>query len=772
MTKATRLAVVFCSLLLAGVDAAAQTGDTAVRGVVRDRSGAVVPGVTMTLKPVEAGTARTTVTDAEGTYEFDDVPAGAYELEAVLSGFGRETAAVRAEAGQVRTMDVALRIAPLSETVTVTRSASDRAAVPNAVSVIQGEDIQTFHRKVSPAEAFTGIPGLFVENRRNFSLSGGVQLAMRSPLPRFGIRGIQIVQDGIPLTLADGTTEPTNLDLGSVGRVEILKGPSSVLYGNSAGGVVSLRTEFPASDSLVVEPDIQFGSYGYQHQQVKLHGTRGKVSYLVNASRLEVDGFRDHSAAEARRANFVIRAALSADTELQGVFNLYDLPFGESAATIALDDARNNPTTVRPQAFTQGWGESSTQGQGGVTLEHRFGGGHVFRSTGWGLWRDVFNPIPFAVVELSRGASGFRSEYEGATRVSPALSLAWTTGVDVSSQGDDRLESENAGVPAGGGLTRPGNPTIDQREEVLSVGPFLQGRAALGNRWVVSGGARYDYFDFSAEDNFLSDGDQSGGRTLGEISPMVGATFAVTDQLNLYSNFATAFQTPTTVELSNTPTGAGGFNEELEPEDLRTFEVGARGALDPWGVRFAIGAYFSRLENALVQFTRPDEATFFRNAGEASRNGIEAQVEWTPMARLSTRAAYTYQDYDFIRFVAPEGDFSGNKEPGVPPHQFFAAASYEAPFGLFSAVELRSLGAYPVNSSNSIANWAYQVVNLRFGLDRRLGGVGIRPYLGIDNLFDERYNASAITNSVGNRFFEPAPGREIYVGLTISAELF
>ena len=758
------------SVLASAIASSAQTPAT-VQGSVYDRTGALVPGVTMTLSPVQSGTARTAVTDARGTYEFDGLPAGQYELQAVLTGFGSETASVTAAAGEARTVDITLLIAPLSEVVTVTRSQQDRATVPNAVSIVQGDQIQSFQRRVSPAEAFAGIPGFFVENRRNFSLSGGVQLAIRAPLPRFGIRGLQIVQDGVPLTLADGTTEPTNMDLGSLGRVEILRGPSSVLYGNSAGGVISLRTEFPSPGTLVVQPDVQFGSYGYQHQQLKVQGSSGKVSYLVNASHLEMDGFRTHSAGEVRRANIIFRAALSPSTELRGVFNVYDLPFGESANTLTLADARNNPRSIRPQAITQGWGESTTQGQGGVSLEHDFGAGRLFRATGWGLWRDVRNPIPFAVIDLGRKASGFRSEYEGSSRLS-SVPVTWTAGVDVSSQGDNRLESENDGVPSGGGPTRAGDVVIDQREEVLSVGPFVQARAELGNRWGVTAGARYDYYDFSADDHFLSDGDQTGGRTLDAVSPMAGVTFVVSDQLNLYSNFATAYQTPTTVELSNTPTGAGGFNDQLDPENLKTFEVGARGSIDAWRLRFEAGTYFSRLENALVQFARPDEAIFFRNAGEASRNGLEALVEWRPTSRILTRLSYTYQDFEFTRFMAPEGDFTGNHEPGVPPHQLFVAASYDAPFGLHSAVQLRSVAAYPVNNTNTIENWAYQVVDLKLGLDRRWKDVRFRPFVGIDNLFDERYNGSTIANSLGNRFFEPSPGREVYVGLTIGANLF
>ncbi|MGE4054018.1 MAG: TonB-dependent receptor [Vicinamibacterales bacterium] len=770
-----QLAILLCCLLVSGgvssAQGAQQTQQTTIRGTVRDRTGAVIPGVSLTLTPVQTGTSSAAVSDSVGAYEFEGVAPGDYELRAVLSGFGSEVVPIGTQAGETQTVDVTLRIAPLAETITVTRSEEDQAAVPNAVTVIQGEDIQAFQRRVSPAEAFAGIPGVFAENRRNFSLSGGVQLAIRSPLPRFGMRGVQIVQDGIPLTMADGTTEPTNLDLGSMGRVEIIRGPSSVLYGNSAGGVVSVQTEFPAAGRLVAEPDIQFGSNGYQHQQVKLHGSAGKVSYLVNASHLETDGFRTHSAAEVRRANTVLRVALSPSTEIRGVFNLYDLPFGESAATIALDDARNNPKTVRPQALTQGWGESTTQGQGGITIEHRFAGGQVFRGTGWGLWRDVFNPIPFAVVELNRGAFGFRTEYEALTRVS-TVPVTWTTGVDFSSQGDDRLESENDGVPFPGALTRPGAPVISQREEVLSIGPFVQARAVLADRWTVTGGVRFDYYDFSATDRLLADGDQSGSRGLDAVSPMAGLTYVATDQLNLYTSYATAYQTPTTVELSNTPSGIGGFNDELDPEDLSTFEFGARGVVDRWQLRFGASAYFSQLDNALVQFARPDEAIFFRNAGEASRNGIETLVEWRPVPRLAARLAYTYQDYEFTDFRAPEGDFTGNTEPGVPPHQLFLGANYETSFGLFTAAELRAIDAYPVNSSNTIENWAYQVANVRFGFNRRWNGFVIRPFLGIDNLFDERYNGSTITNSLGDRFFEPAPGREVYGGFTIRAELF
>jgi iron complex outermembrane receptor protein len=561
------------------------------------------------------------------------------------------------------------------------------------------------------------------------------------------------------------------MDLGSAGRIEVVRGPSSVLYGNSAGGVISLQTEFPSSAPLVIEPDVQVGSFGYDRFAVKLGGTAGDTSYLASLSRMDVEGFRQNSAAEVRRANFVVRHAVSPNTEVRGVFNLFDQPFGESASTITEADARNNPTSVRPQAFTQGWGERARQGQYGLTVEHAFASGNLVRATGWGVWRDVWNPIPFGLIDLGRTGGGVRTEYSAST-AALARPLTWTAGVDLSFQRDDREEFENAGVPPGGIMTTAGDRTLAQDESVSSFAPFIQARLALDEQWTLTAGVRYDYFDFTATDRFLDDGDQSGGRTLDALSPMVGITFAAREELNVYANFATAYQTPTTVELSNRPEGAGGFNDALEPEDLRSFEVGARGGVGQANLRYEVAAYFSTLDNAFVEQQRDDEQTYFTNAGRTSRNGLEMMVNWEAAPGLDTYLSYTFQDFTFDVFRTDTADFSGNKEPGAPGHQFYLGASFAAPEGLRASAQARRVAAYPVNNANTFENWAYTVVDLRLGWDGVWNNITVQPFLGIENLLDERYNSSTISNSLGNRYYEPSPGREFFVGVTVGAGLF
>jgi iron complex outermembrane receptor protein len=545
-----------------------------------------------------------------------------------------------------------------------------------------------------------------------------------------------MLQDGIPLTTADGTTQPGNIDLGSTGQVEIIRGPSSVLYGNSAGGVVSFRTQLPSSRPLSVEPDIQLGSYGYQRMQVKASGTKGDVGYLMNLTRMKTDGYRDHSSAELRQANAVIRAELSSATDLRGVFNFADVPFAESPSTTTLELARNSPQSVRQLAIDQGFGESSTQGQGGVTLEHDFGDGQLLRGTGWAMWRDVWNPIPFRIVDLGRTGAGFRSEYVRSRQVG-SVPVTLTAGFDAAYQRDDRTEHVNGGVGSDGRAEETGL-LLDQLERVYSIGPFAQASFAPWPRWNLTAGLRYDYHDFHAFDHLLDDGDQSGGRTLDAVSPAVGATYSATPDLNIYGGFATGFEMPTTQELSNRPSGEGGFNTDLEPEYLKTLEFGVRGLVAGGELRYDITGYLSSLENALVRFERADEQEFFQNAGESTRRGVEVLLEWKPIPRLSTRLAYTYQNFRFKRFETDRDDFSGKREPGAPPHQLFAGITHDAPFGLRSTAQLRWVDAYPVNNANSVSNWAFWVVDLRFGLDRRWHGVDFRPFVGIDNLFNER----------------------------------
>ena len=150
-----------------------------------------------------------------------------------------------------------------------------------------------------------------------------------------------------------------------------------------------------------------------------------------------------------------------------------------------------------------------------------------------------------------------------------------------------------------------------------------------------------------------------------------------------------------------------------------------------------------------------------RGYGLLDSDGVELSLEWVPDATFNTRFAYTYQDFVFEEFVIGSSDFVGNKEPGAPPHRIFVGFNYTAPFGLRSGATVRWVDEFFVRNDNTVSNWAYTVVDPRFGYDATWGGVDVRPFVGIDNVFDERYNSSAIVNAFGGRYYEPSPDREV-----------
>lgn len=756
--------VVLATLLGVTSPAAAQ-GAGAIAGTVTDDTGAVLPGVTVTATHGQSGRSRSVVSDARGDYRITRLEAGGYDVQAILPGFRTDPTSVTVGEGTSR-LDIVLGIAPLAETVTVTRAEQELSAVPQAVTVIGQETIEVGQRRASLEEALRGVPGLLVQNRRSYSVSGGVGLAIRRPQSRFGIRGLALLQDGVPITTADGTTEPGNVDIGSAGRIDVIRGPSSVLYGNAAGGVINVTTEFNPERRVTFEPDFQFGSYGYNRQQVKVTGREGSTDYLVNVSRFETDGFREQSDAEIRQANIVVRNQISPSTEIRGVFNYYDSPFAGAPSFLNEDDARNNPRLGRDVAIAQNWFETTSQGQGGVTLEHQFSGGPRLRATGWGVTRDLEAHGVGRIIDVGRGGGGFRTEALDQVSVG-SLPLTWTAGFDLSVQHDDRIESRLVANPIFGGTSSRGDLLVDQQENVLSLGPFVQATLEVHPQWQVNGGVRFDYYDFNAEDRKLDDGDQSGDRNLHAVSPSVGLTYLATNGINLYTSLSTAYETPTAQELSNRPEGEGGFNQNLEPEDLTSWEIGVRGLAEPARLRYEAAVFISKVTNGLIPFERPDGVVFFTNAGEINRNGVELLLEWVPDSSFSARFAYTYSDFTFDKFLLDGTDFAGNLEPGAAPHRVFAGVTHRTPYGLTTIAQLRWNDEYFVNNANTATNWAYTVFDLRFALDRRWGDADVRPFIGLDNLFDERYNAWTIVNGFGGRFYDPSPGREVYGGVTI-----
>src|SRR6266508_691491 len=191
-------------------------------------------------------------------------------------------------------------------TVSVTRAELPLSKVPMSVHSVDRAQISRAKPTWGLDEALANVPGVFVANRYNFSQDQRISIRGFGARSAFAVRGIKILVDGIPQTLPDGQGQLTNVELGEVDRIEVLRGSASALYGNASGGVISIWTK--PHDVAHVNEEARFVAGRFDQRSGrswnKWQNTTsmrvGSGTALVTVSRLDYEGERDHSAADNR----------------------------------------------------------------------------------------------------------------------------------------------------------------------------------------------------------------------------------------------------------------------------------------------------------------------------------------------------------------------------------------------------------------------------------------------------------------------------------------
>ena len=163
-----------------------------------------------------------------------------------------------------------------------------------ALTSLSKSFIQRGQAQLSVNESLNAVPGLFALNPNNFAQDLRVSIRGFGARSAFGIRGIKILVDGIPESTPDGQAQVDNLDLGILKSIEVVRGPSSGLYGNASGGVISFVTQAP-NPTPFLEARIAAGSFGLQQYQLKTGQQKGKFGYLLHGVHIKTDGYRENS---------------------------------------------------------------------------------------------------------------------------------------------------------------------------------------------------------------------------------------------------------------------------------------------------------------------------------------------------------------------------------------------------------------------------------------------------------------------------------------------
>lgn len=635
---------------------------------------------------------------------------------------------------------------------------------PFAVSEARGERLTRARPGLSLNQALVGIPGVQVDNRFNPALGERISIRGAGARTQFGVRGVRILVDGIPATLPDGQSTLNHVDPASLSRAEVLRGPGAALYGNASGGVIRLTTVAPPdSAASEVEATALAGGDGLRRVQAAAAARRGAAWAGAHASHAANDGFREWS----RASSTALTAAAGWDgarDRLRVSLNAVDYD-ARNPGSLPDSVLRANRRAAWAANVAQRTGEAGRQGQLGVEWTRAVAGGSL-ETGAWGTARSIENPIPQRIIALDRWVAGGRAAWSGAAEAGPAA-LRWTAGAEAERQDDTREVSRNEGG-------RPGGRVLDQRERVTATAAFAQATATVG-RVDVLGALRYDRFAFRVTDRFVeADGvDESGRRTMDAWSPALGVSLSLPPVLVAYANVATAFETPTTTELANRPSGAGGFNPDLAPQRATTTEVGLR-AFPTLETRLELAVYRATVEDALVPFEVEGAPgrQFFRNAGRSVHRGVEAAAEGTWRA-VSVRAAYTWTDARFDRYVVGRDTLDGNRVPGVAPHRLDVAVAWTPVPGWTAGVDLRAASETPVDDRDrdgALAAPGHAVADVRVEwAGARTGGVRWAPFAGVTNVTDRDWVAAVTVNAFGRRYYEPGPGRALYAGVRVAA---
>lgn len=644
---------------------------------------------------------------------------------------------------------------PLRINITAPAVAEQWRETAASVSVVENSDLDGA-QDFSLNQALQRIPGVFAQNRFNFAQ--GLRLSIRGFGARgnFGVRGVRVLLDGVPLTLPDGQTELDALDLGLLDDVEVIRGPASTVYGNGAGGALSVSTRDAPSGPHALA-DLSAGDLGFSRLRLEAGGSWQSIRGLaaVNAQRL--DGFRGNSEANSEIYTGKLALPFSAG-ELSVNFNAVEID-SEDPGALTRAQVRQNRSQAAPRNITFDGGESISQQRLSWLWRGASSARRDYQISAYIGERDFNNRLPFengGQVVFDRVFGGVDSRLTLRT-LWLGLAQQITGGFNLEAQQDDRRRFDNLNGVRGA-------RTLAQDENATSWGVFLHDDINLSQRWNAGLGVRYDRVRLSVDDRFIQadNSDDSGARDFDDVSYSGSLSFEYATRQHLYARIATSFETPTNTELAN-PNG-GGFNPALEPVQAVNYELGIKGERNR--VRYELVVFTIRLEDELVPFELPDESgrSFFRNAGESRRDGVELSVDWRVSNHWRAFAAYSYADYKFDDFNRDGLDLSGNEIPGIPRQQFFGELSYERP-AFYARINTNILDRQFADDTNQTRVSGYGLLNARAGFKLNNSGWVVEPYVGIDNIFDKDYNDNVRINAFGGRFFEPAPGRYFYAGI-------
>ncbi|WP_421832994.1 TonB-dependent receptor family protein [Acinetobacter baumannii] len=664
--------------------------------------------------------------------------------------------------------------------VEATRTDTGYLQTPASVFRIEAPQVDS-SSQVNLTEVVKGIPSLQIRNRENYAQD--LQLSMRGFGARstFGVRGIRLYVDGIPATMPDGQGQTSNIDLSSLDHVEVLTGPFSSLYGNSSGGTILTSTkEGQGKDSI--ELSYSGGSHDKSRAGLVLQGgAKGanEPSYIISSSYFDTDGYREHSGAEKVLNNAKLSWNLDDGSKINWVTNYVKI-HADDPQGLTHDQWNANPKQQVPFLKQFNVRKDIEQTQTGVTWSKPINDKNELYAMAYLGNRQVtqYQSIPKSTQDASINHAGgvidFERNYYGADfrwtgkELLPNTTLS--VGVALDAMDEDRKGFENFnlvnGQPSYG---VKGNLRRDEDNTLWNIDPYLQASWQFLPTWRLDTGVRYSNVHYKSEDNYLSNGDDSGKTDYNKVLPSVALSWQILPELMAYVSYAKGFETPTFTEMAYRPDGQSGFNFDLTASTSDTYETGLK-SQNQLG-DFTLAVFQTKTKDDIVSAGNSNGRSTFRNADKTLREGVEFAWNKKLWRDLTATASYSYLDATFDADIPALGNIaqisSGNAIPGIAKNQAYASLAWQPSHGLYGGVDVQYMDKVYVNDTNSDAAPSYSVTSANVGYAWVMGDWKVNSFARVDNLFDKKYVGSVIVNDGNSRYFEPADGRNWSAGLRV-----
>jgi iron complex outermembrane receptor protein len=655
-----------------------------------------------------------------------------------------------------------LRLNPV--VVSATRTEINSFDVPVSIDVVDGDTIRDNRLQANLSEISQRIPGVVINNRYNAAQELAISTRGFGARSLFGVKGVRIYADGIPLTTPDGQGQLGSISLDTVDRVEFIRGPFSALYGNSSGGIVQTFTR-DGSKEQTLSGGLFFGSYNTRRETMTYEGQIDNFNYIVNASQVSSDGYRDHSEFRKNSINSKLSFKLSEDTKLTVIANYMDQPLTKDPLTLTPTAFRANPTQAGANAYTNDTRVTKEQTLGGIVLDHNFSDSDSIKFATYYGQRENLQYLTTAVSGISRDYGGFdfKWTHKGSLLSRP---ITMTAGINYDFMKDDRRRYRING-------TQMGNMSRWEMQRAHNFDQYAQATYDLTDRLILIGGIRNSRVNVDIDDKFGVD-NLSGSMEYSNTSPVFGATFKVTPVLNIYANYGKGFETPTFAEMTYTDTAGNGPNFGLMPSKSKNYEVGMK-AFVADNTRVNLALFKVDTKNEMVVGGSDAGITWYKSIADTERKGLELSVDSRLPYNFNFYMAYTLMDAKFKNNFCATQDcinptvLSGNKIPGTYQSTTYTELSWKYPqVGFSSAIEGIHFSETNGYDTNAIANKApaYTLVNLRAGFTQNIGNWKITEFGRIDNVTDRSYVSNVKVNSADT--FEPGATRNYLLGVNAS----